>query len=309
MGKQKVLIGASSFGKTDSAPVDLLEEEGFEVVFNPYGRKLEKSEIIELLQGCHYLIAGLELLDREVIQKSGVRVISRCGSGISNVDLDAVNEFGVHFFSTPEGPTQAVAEFTVGMMISLLRNSFNIAQQMKNGLWQKHVGFQLAGKSLLLVGYGKIGQRVLQLLEPFGLDVMVVDPYLDGTNRFGENLQVVQIDDGIKRADIITIHASGEETILGPEQFRRMKKGVYILNAGRGKQVDEDALLHGVRSNKVAGAWLDSFSVEPYTGPLNHEPAIITTPHIGSYTREGRLNMELDAAKNLITGFHQQAIQ
>lgn len=301
----KILIGPSSFGAQNPKPLEYLQNAGYEVVQNPYGRKLEKKEVLTLLNDCDGIIAGLEVLDHEVIEKTGVKVISRCGSGISNVDLNAVDKFGVQFVYTPEGPTQAVAEITVGMMLTLLRNAFFLSQQMEKKIWQKYVGYQLAEKKVLIIGFGKIGKRVAQLLTPFNLTLYVVDPLSCQEGIEGDNIRVVSLEEGLKEADLITIHASGEDLILGKQQFSLLKQGVFILNAGRGGQIDENLLLEAVKNGQVQGVWLDSFSKEPYQGPLTSEPAIITTPHIGSYTQEGRLKMEMEAAINLVEKFQE----
>lgn len=118
--KHKILIGPSTFAALDSAPMDMLLQNGFEVVTNPFGRKLTKSELMQLLKGVTGLIAGLELLDRDVLENSELIVISRCGSGMSNLDLKATDEFGIKVFSTPDGPTSAVAELTLGALLTLL---------------------------------------------------------------------------------------------------------------------------------------------------------------------------------------------
>ena len=294
-----VLIGPSSFGQADPSPLNLLTEAGLKVSPNPFGRKLTKAEVLELLPGSIGLIAGLECIDRDVLNTSGLRVVSRCGSGLSNVDLDAARDLGVRIFFTPEGPTQAVAEMTLGVMLCLMRNVIAMNDRLHKGHWHKQTGFQLKEKTILIVGFGRIGRRVAALLEPFDVRILVCDPQTAVT---GCDYEMVNLVEGIPRADIITLHASGETTLLGRSELDLVKKGVFILNAARGALIDEEVLLHYLTNGSIAGCWLDAFSQEPYIGPLSSLDNVILTPHVGSYTREGRLSMEMEAAMNLLKG-------
>ncbi len=298
-----VLIGPSSFGQADPSPLKLLTEAGLKVSPNPFGRKLTKAEVLELLPGSIGLIAGLECIDRDVLNTSGLRVVSRCGSGLSNVDLDAARDLGVRFFSTPEGPTQAVAEMTIGVMLCLIRNVIAMNDRLHKGHWYKQSGFQLKGKTILIIGFGRIGRRVAALLEPFDIRILVCDPQ---TTADDCNYETVNLVEGIPQADIITLHASGDALLLGKSELDLVKKGVFIFNAARGSLIDEKALRRYLKSGAVAGCWLDSFGQEPYRGPLCGLENVILTPHVGSYTHEGRLNMEMDAAANLLKGLNLQ---
>jgi len=296
--KKKVLIGPSTFAAIDREPLDKLLAAGFEVIGNPFGRKIAKKELISLLPGVNGLIAGLETLDREVMELSDLKVISRCGSGMSSVDQEAAKVLGIKVYCTPEGPTNSVAELTVGILISLIRLVPLMDSALHNNIWDKKIGFELCGKTILIIGFGKIGRRVSELLEPFHVNIIASDPFLNGKN---EDIIVLPLDQALHRADIITIHASGEKIILGDREFCMMKEGVFILNGARGGLIDEDCLIDGLEKGKVAGVWLDSYNREPYEGPLTRFPQAILTPHIGSYTRECRRQMETKAVDNLIS--------
>ena len=163
-GGIKVLIGPSSFAESDRAPLEKLTAGGVEVVPNPFKRKLTKDELLKLLgQDVVGIIAGLEPLDRDVLERSRLKVISRCGSGMSNVDLETARKRGIQVYSTPSGPTTAVAELTIGSLLSLLRNIHSSHQAMREGRWVKPIGRQLAGKTVAIIGYGRIGQKVGEL--------------------------------------------------------------------------------------------------------------------------------------------------
>lgn len=295
-----ILIGPSSFAAVDSTPKSRLTESGCSVIDNPYKRKLTKNELITLLsEGVTGLIAGLEPLDGEVLGRSCLKVISRCGSGMSNVDTVAAEKLGIKVFSTPFGPTNAVAELTIACLLSLLREIPQITNSMHMRKWDKRTGFELRGKMVAIIGYGRIGRKVGELLSAFGAEVVAIDPEYDGRCA---NVKKMELREALPKADIITIHCSGNELLLGEEEFKAIKQGVFVLNAARGELVDESALAVALDSGKVAGAWLDTYSEEPYRGPLCDYSKVILTPHIGSYTAECRIAMETEAVENLLKG-------
>ncbi len=300
--KHKILIGPSSFAALDSAPRDRLIKAGFEVINNPFGRKIAKKELIEMLHGITGLIAGLETLDEEVMQKSELRVISRCGSGMSNIDIEAAERLGIKVFSTPFGPTTAVAELTIGAMINLLRMTSLMDRDMHEGKWTKRIGTQLEGKTVVIIGFGRIGRKVASLLKPFNVRFLAVDP---NVQRKLDGIEILPLNRALPEADIITLHLSGEQQIIGKDEFKFIKKGAFLLNAARGGLINEGALINALESGKIAGAWIDTFDVEPYSGPLSKFPQVVLTPHIGSYTVECRRSMEIESVNNLITAFEE----
>jgi D-3-phosphoglycerate dehydrogenase len=295
----KILIGPSTFATLDSKPMDMLKNAGFEVVNNPFGRKLTKKELSELLIGATGLIAGLEPLDREVMIKSKLKVISRCGSGISNIDLRAAQEIGIKVFSTPYGPTSAVAELTLGTMLSLLRMIPQMDKDLHDGKWNKKIGLQLEGKTVVIIGFGRIGHRLAELLYPFKTRILVVDPFLQEPKK---EFPLLAIEEALPQADIITLHAGGDVRILTEKEFSVIKPGAFLLNAARGNLIDEDALIKSLERGIIRGAWIDTFNQEPYYGPLTKFEQVILTPHIGSYSFECRRSMEIESVENLIKG-------
>ena len=301
--KHKILIGPSTFAALDPGPMDMLLQSGFQVVNNPFGRKLTKTELLQILPGITGLIAGLESLDREVLEKSNLKVISRCGSGMSNVDIEAAKELGTKVFSTPYGPTQAVAELTIGVMLSLLRMVPQMDRDLHEGKWRKRIGLQLAGKTIVIIGFGRIGQRLAMLLAPFKTRILAVDPYLADC---GKDVELVSLNEALPQSDIITIHSGGDSQIFGSEQFDLVKAGAFLLNAARGGVVDENALRKALDEGSIAGAWIDTFDAEPYEGPLTRYPQVILTPHVGSYTFECRKQMENEAVENLIAALEEE---
>lgn len=293
----RILIGPSSFGVVDSAPVERLRDAGFDVTLNPFNRKLTERELLDLLPGVVGLIAGLELLSGAVLERSELRVISRSGAGMSNVDLDAARRLGIVVRSTPDAPASAVAELTVGAMLSLLRRIVPMNASLHEGAWTRLPGGQIEGRTVAVVGFGRIGRRVARLLLAFGAQVIAVDPDVSSVDP---PIALATLDDALPRADIVTLHASGDTMVLGPGELLRLKPGALVLNAGRGGMVDEASLCRALDADRIAGAWIDVFSEEPYSGPLTRYPQVLLTPHAGSFTAECRRQMEMEAVENLL---------
>jgi Phosphoglycerate dehydrogenase and related dehydrogenases len=173
--------------------------------------------------------------------------------------------------------------------------------KMHNGIWEKSNGHLLHDMNILVIGYGRIGIAVAKILDAIGANIFVYDPFIN-QDILPDNITKINLNDGLKLANIITIHSSGEDLILGEKEFDLMKSGVYILNAARGSLIDEYSLEKGLISGNIAGAWLDAYQEEPYKGNLTKYSQVILTPHVGSYTIEGRKKMEIDCTKNLIKG-------
>ena len=298
---ERILIGPSSFGVADAEPLHRLSAVGYEVLQNRSGRKLSEQELLQMLPGVVGLVAGLEELPGRILEQSQLRVISRCGAGVSNVDLDAARRLGITVRNTPDAPTTAVAELTVGAMLALLRHIATTNADLHDGKWIRPLGGQIEGKTVVIVGFGRIGRAVARLLQPFGATLVAVD---SDTAARGPLVESANLDEALARADIVTLHASGEETILGERELRLLKPGALVLHGGRGGQIDEDALCRALDSGHVTGAWVDAFRDEPYSGPLTRYPHVLLTPHVGSLTAECRRRMEREAVDNLLAALH-----
>ena len=296
--KQKILIAPSSFGQLDPRPIQMLEEAGFEVVPNPYSRRYTKKETIELLKGIDGLIAGLEPLDNDVLKSATqLKALARCGAGMNNVDQQAASQLGIKVSNTPDGPTQSVAEMTLGALLSAIR----MIPQMNNSLhkeqWDKRIGNLLFGKTVAIIGFGRIGECFSKLLKPFDTRILVVDPM---RSSFPDSVEAVSLQTALEVSDIISLHLSGDEQVLGHKELSYCKKGLVLLNAARGNNICEKALCNALDNEIISVAWIDSLPIEPYNGPLTKYEQVILTPHTSSYTKEGRLKMEVDTVKNLI---------
>jgi Phosphoglycerate dehydrogenase and related dehydrogenases len=300
----KIVITTTSFAKFDNSPLQLLNNSGYDVALNPYGRSLTSDQVVALAADAVGVIAGTEPLDRSVLQKlSSLRFISRCGAGMDNIDLAAAAEMNIKVDNTPSGPTLAVAELTVGLILDLLRKTTLMDREMRTGIWKKHMGNLLRGKTVGIIGFGRIGQKTGKLLRALGCEIGYYDSIMiEGSKDL--KIERMEMDELLRKSDIVTIHVSGkyEKPLLGAKEIEMMKKGTWLVNVARGGVVDEEALLNALKNGRLAGAALDVFEKEPYNGPLKKLENIILTPHIGSYAKEARVEMEMQAARNLIEG-------
>lgn len=297
----RVAISVSSFAEEDPAPLRLLEAAGVEIVPNPHRRRLTEPEIIGHLRGAHGLLAGLEPLNRRVLEsaRGTLRALARVGIGMANVDLAAAKEFGIAVSNTPDGPTEAVAELTLAALLSLLRNLGPMDRELHAGGWPKTIGRSLAETTVLVVGFGRIGRRVAATLHGLGAAILVCDPFLPPGTEISP-FRRVALDEGLRAADAISLHASGEGTLLGERELALVRPGTILLNSARGGLVDEAALVRALEDGRIGKAWFDAFWQEPYTGPLLKYPQVLLTPHAATYTRRCRLSMESEAVRNLL---------
>lgn len=313
---KKIAITTTTFGKYDERPLKLLEEYGLEVVLNPYGRTLKKDEVIEFCKGAIGVIAGTEILDIDtlecltktysqssVLRPQTLKVISRCGSGLANVDVDTAKRLGIKVFNTPDAPIVAVAELTVGLILNLLRKVCWMDRNLRNEQWEKMMGNLLNKKKVGIKGFGRIGKKVAELLRPFGCEIAYADPFVDD-GLLG--MKRLSFDDLLGWADIITIHVSVKDRLVGEKEFQLMKKGAWLVNTSRGGVVDEKVLYEHLKNGYLAGAALDVFEEEPYAGPIKELDNVIVTPHIGSYAKEARVEMEMQTVENLIKGLKEK---
>ena len=299
-GTVKVIIGPSTFAAEDRAPLDLLQAAGIEVLPNPVRRRWTRNEAVQFLKGVDGLLAGLEPLDRQVLSSTGGRLkaLARVGIGMDNVDQVAARELGIKVSNTPGAPTEAVAEMTLAALLCLTRNIEPMNRDMHGGGWPKSVARSLHELTVLVVGYGRIGRTVARQLASLGCTILVTDPFLPETAECA--FPQVDMYEGLKRSEVVTLHASGEHPVLTAAEFALVKPGLILLNPARGALVDEAALVQALNSGAVGKAWFDTFWREPYDGPLKHYPQVLLTPHACTYTRHCRLSMESEAVRNLL---------
>ncbi len=235
-----------------------------------------------------------------------LKVVGRAGVGVDNIDLEAAKAHHVTVVNSPLATTVAVAELTLSLMLSLVREIPRADASMKSGKWLKKEfeGRELYGKTLGVLGFGRIGSAVAARAKAFEMKILAYDPVVSAEEIRARGGEPVSLDDLLKQSDMITMHmplTSESKHLLNRDAFSKMKDGVYIVCAARGGVIDEDALLEALNSGKVAGAALDVFATEPpgETELVAH-PHVIDTPHVGAQTVEAQTRAAHDIAEEVL---------
>jgi len=305
----KVLITTSSFNLGNFAQAKSLHDAGISIEVNPHGRRLSEDEVADLVAtDVIAILAGLEpLTDRVLSNAKSLRVIARCGTGLDSVDLQAASRLGIDVFNTPDAPTQAVAELTIAHMLNSLRHISTTDSNMRSGKWTPTMGSLLATKTVGLIGVGRIGSAVAKLAQAFGARVIGFDPVVNSHN----SVELLSLDEVLNQSDIVSLHVPiNDQThhIVNASAISRMKPGSIVVNVSRGGLIDESALHDALISQHLSGAALDCFEDEPYSGPLLQIPSVHVTAHMGSYARETRDLMEVEASTNLVNGLRKRGL-
>jgi len=246
---------------------------------------------------------------RHVAAGKRLKVIVRGGVGVDNIDVKAADAEGIRVLNTPGASSASVAELALALMFALARQIPRADASMKSGAWDKKTfakGMELEGKTLGILGVGRIGRSLARKASAIGMVVIGADPALGATGRI-EGLTLLGPDDVYRRADLISLHiprVAGTPAAIGREQLAEMKTGVFLVNCARGGVVDEAALFAALESGKVAGAALDVFEVEPPKDlRLVQHPRVIATPHVGASTVEAQARVGLEVAEILLAEF------
>lgn len=314
MSQFKVFI-ADDVNEEKLAP---LSEAGIEVVKET---KLPPEELIKRLKDADgVIVRSATRITAEVMDGAEkLRVIGRAGVGVDNIDVSAATERGIVVMNAPDGNTITTAEHTIALLVSLARNVPQAHARLQNGVWDKKsfVGVELNGKTLGVIGLGRIGRHVARVAKGLGMKIIAYDPFVSDEQAKEAGLEISTLDNVFSKADFLTIHTPvTDETrgIIGAGAFAKMKDGVRLVNCARGGLVDEDALLRAIESGKVAGAALDVYSTEPLAedSPLLNNDKIITTPHLGASTTEAQEGVALTVAEQirdyLLTGELRNAV-
>lgn len=295
--------------------LEVLRQSGLEVDVNT-GRKEE--ELVEIIKDYDALIVRSATKVTAKILEAGkkLKIVGRAGVGVDNVDVAAASRHGVIVMNTPLGNITSAAEHAVAMLLSMARYIPAADASMKSGKWDKKsfTGIELAGKTLGVIGMGKVGQIVARAAKGIGMDVCALDPFLPERRAKELGVELVDFDSLLAKSDIVTIHTPlTDETrgLLGAAAFSKMKKGARLVNCARGGIVDEAALVKALEEGKLAGAALDVFEKEPLPAdsPLRNAPHLILTPHLGASTEEAQVKVSEDIARQIVAFFKEGKIQ
>lgn len=291
--------------------IKILRDAGFKVDanFTITSEQLKK----EIANYDSVIVRSRTQIIKEVIEAGkNLKVIGRAGVGLDNIDVEAAKKRGIEVLNAAEAPTASVAELTIGLMLSLVRQISKADQAMKEGKWIKKelVGRTLKGKTLGIVGFGRIGGHVALVAKVMGMNILVSDPHVDQSRLDEIGARRVSLEELLREADIVTVHVPlTPETryMIGEKQFQLMKTGSYIINTSRGAIIDEKALLRALQPGKLAGAALDVFEVEPPTDlSLAKMPNVVCTPHVGAQTKEAQDLAGVIIAEKVINSLKRQ---
>jgi phosphoglycerate dehydrogenase-like enzyme len=305
MTAQRVLVTPRSVTKIGHPSLQRLRDAGYEVVFCTPGQQPDEAELLRLLPGCVGYLAGVEKVTARVLAAaSDLRVISRNGTGVDNVDSSAARARGIEICRAEGANARGVAELTFGLMLALARSIPFCDRSLKGAGWERPTGIELSGKTLGLVGCGRIGRLVARFGLAFDMAVLAYDPAPDPAFAPSPRFRYAALDEVLCNADFISMHAppAGDgQALIGREALQRMKRGAYLINTARGGLLDADAVLAALDSGQLAGVALDAFDPEPPTDlRLVSHPRVIATPHAGGLTRESVDRAIKTAVENLL---------
>jgi D-3-phosphoglycerate dehydrogenase / 2-oxoglutarate reductase len=313
--KQRVLITTVPFGEADRHPLDLLESNHIEYVINPIGRRLKEEELIEMIHDFGILIAGTEPITKKVIASApNLGLIARVGIGLDSVNLHAARDRGVQVTYTPDAPSPAVAELAVGQMLALLRGISLSDRNMRNGVWHRFMGRRLSDMTVGLIGVGRVGKLVARHLRGGFPGVRILANDLVPDEEFGKTMKIqwVEKEQIYQQADVISLHlplTPATRILITANEIKKMKKDVLLVNTSRGNMIDEHDLAHALRSQRIAGAAIDVFDREPYTGELNTLENCLLTCHMGSMSADCRARMEIEATEEAIRFLRKEPLK
>ena len=305
--KIKVLISTHPFGTADPRAAEMLASQGWEIEFNPYGRKIGLDELKPFLPEVDALIAGTEGMNEDALKfADNLKLISRVGIGLDGLDWAAIKKRNIEVAYTPDAPSLSVAELVIGLMINLTRG-INISNScMHSKKWYRYMGSELSEKTIGVIGLGRVGKKVAQLLKPFNCRIIVndIEPDLKFAEEYGLNL--VEKEEIYEKSDIVTLHVpltSLTKNLINENAFKKMRHDAFVINTSRGSVIDEISLYNALAANKIKGAAIDVYNEEPYKGCLVGLDNIILTSHMGSCTDESRKAMEIGAAEAVVDFF------
>jgi D-3-phosphoglycerate dehydrogenase / 2-oxoglutarate reductase len=276
---------------------EAIAEAGLELLRSRFEVDVDQeSSLVEIIGNYDGIVirSATQMTADVIAAAERLKVIGRAGVGVDNVDIEAATRRGIVVANAPESTVVSAAEQTIGLMVALARNIPQAHAALKQNRWERSRwgGVELDGKLLGVIGFGRIGQQVARRAVGLGMRVIAFDPFV-GDDRFRELgvEHALSLDDIYDKADVISLHSPlTDETraMINRESIARMRQGVRIVNAARGALIDEEALIEGVQSGKIAGAALDVFSSEPYSGPLLTLDEIVVTPHLAASTDEAQ---------------------
>jgi D-3-phosphoglycerate dehydrogenase len=305
----RILVSSRSFGKVSDLGEGALKASGFEIVrISPDERPITEEKMIRIISAemPKIVICGAEPLTKNVMLACpNLQMIMKHGVGIDNIDIDAATNRKIIVANAPGTNTESVADLTIALMLALLRGVVNATNSTKTGGWERYIGHELGTRTVGVVGTGRIGLCVIQRLQGFGSDILAYDVIQNESLIGKPKFQYCSLEDLLRKSDIVTLHApltASTRNFIGNRELDLMKSSAYLVNLARGELVDEDALYQFLQHNRIAGAAVDVFAVEPpQSSPLLKLENLLATPHIAAYTHEAMDRMDQVCYETIIS--------
>jgi D-3-phosphoglycerate dehydrogenase len=298
----KILVTPRSLKTPDHPALAPLREAGYEIRIPAPGVMPDPDTLKKNLPGCAGWLAGVEKITADIIDAApDLKVVSRNGVGVDNIDLEAAARRGIEVARTPGANARGVAELAIGLMLAVARNIAKTDASIAAGGWERVQGVELDGRTLGVVGCGQVGKVVATLGGAIGMDVVGYDLYPD-KNFMLDGFRFVEPDEIARRSDVVSLHIpGGDKPFVDVEFFKKAKKGVIVVNTSRAAAVDDQAMLAALDSGLAFGYGVDAFDPEPPGAtPLTTHPKVICTSHIGGFTVESVLRSAKQAAENIV---------
>ena len=305
MSDPKILITPRSLTSAGHPSLTRLSDSGYQAVMSRSGQQPSEAELLELLPDCVGYLAGVEPITERVLAAAPrLHVISRNGTGINNIDIDAATRLNITVLRADGANARGVAELTVGLVFALVRAIPLSDAQIKQFCWERRQGVELNGRKLGLVGFGRIGQLVAGMATGLGMEVWSHDPYLDEASFASAPCRFESLPNVLSQADVVSLHCPpppGDRPLINSKTIGWMKQGAYLVNTARGELIDDLDVLKALNCDKLSGLAIDAFRREPPgDDPLVRHPKVIATPHIGAFTNESVSRACEAAVENLL---------
>ncbi|BAD86155.1 D-3-phosphoglycerate dehydrogenase [Thermococcus kodakarensis KOD1] len=298
----KVLVAAPLHEKA----IEVLKNAGFEVVYEEYP---DEDRLVELVKDVDAIIVRSKpKVTRKVIEAAPkLKVIGRAGVGLDNIDLKAAEERGIKVVNSPGASSRSVAELAIGLIFAVARKIAFADRKMREGVWAKKqcMGIELEGKTIGVVGFGRIGYQVAKIANALGMKVLFYDPYPNEERAKEVGGKFADLETLLKESDVVTLHVPLVDAtyhLINEERLKLMKPTAILINAARGAVVDTDALVKALQEGWIAGAGLDVFEEEPLPAdhPLTKLDNVVLTPHIGASTVEAQMRAGVEVAEKIV---------
>ncbi|MBT3397445.1 hypothetical protein HOA55_00380 [archaeon] len=306
--KSIVFVSTSPYGDYNHSLKDALRP--FETHYNTSGKEYPKISLIEKVKRINpeYIIAGVEKYDKEVLDLCpNLKLIARVGIGLNSVDIEECKRRGIAVTYTPDAPSNAVAELTIGQILLGIRFVPTADKIIRKGGWERYIGKELSNVKVGLIGFGRIGKLVYDKIKRLGAKEIMVNDIDKNQFRNNSELMIASKEEILKNCDVISLHIPLEdETIdfIKKDDFQKMKPDAILINNSRGKIVNEQDLYAWLHTNERAFAALDTFKTEPYVGPLSNLNNIFLTAHMGSCSMKSRNDMESGALAEVLNAIN-----